>query len=71
MGEYEAGDSPFGRMLTARQEEVLEAAVDLGYYSEPRRASLENVGAAVGVSPGTVGEHLRKVEARVFREMVR
>jgi len=71
MGEYEADDSTFGRLLTARQEEVLEAAVELGYYNDPRRASLEAVGEAVGIAPGTAGEHLRKVEQRVFREIVR
>ena len=71
MGDFETDQSSFGRMITARQEEVLEAAVDLGYYSEPRQASLEDVGGAVGIAPGTVGEHLRKVEERVFGEIVR
>jgi len=71
MGDFETDDSSFSRLITARQEEVLEAAVDLGYYSEPRQASLEDVGGAVGISPGTVGEHLRKVEERVFGEIVR
>lgn len=70
MGDYEADESALNRMITTRQEEVLEAAVDLGYYSEPRQASLEDIGGAVGISPGTVGEHLRKVEARVFGELV-
>jgi predicted DNA binding protein len=71
MGEYEADESSLNRMITARQEEVLEAAVELGYYAEPRQASLEEVGDVVGISPGTVGEHLRKAEARVFSEIVR
>jgi len=71
MGDYEADDSTFSRMLTSRQEEVLEVAVDLGYYSDPRQASLEDVGEAVGIAPGTAGEHLRKVEERVFSEIVR
>ena len=70
MGDYEATESSFDRMITPRQEEVLEAAVDLGYYSEPRQASLEDIGGVVGIGPGTVGEHLRKVEARVFNEIV-
>jgi len=69
-GDYEADKSSFSRMITARQEEVLEAAVDLGYYSEPRQASLEEIGEVVGISPGTVGEHLRKAEERVFTELV-
>lgn len=70
MGDFETSESSFSRLITPRQEEVLETAVDLGYYSEPRQASLEDIGAAIGISPGTVGEHLRKVEARVFNEIV-
>jgi predicted DNA binding protein len=70
MGDYKADKSSFNRMITSRQEEVLEAAVDLGYYSEPRRASLEDIGDVIGISPGTVGEHLRKAEERVFSELV-
>jgi len=70
MGDYTADKSSFNRMITSRQEEVLEAAVDLGYYSDPRQASLEDIGEVVGISPGTVGEHLRKAEERVFTELV-
>ncbi|SDY85924.1 helix-turn-helix domain-containing protein [Halopenitus persicus] len=69
-GDYEANGSSFSRMITSRQEEILETAVDLGYYSEPRQASLEDISEVVGITPGTVGEHLRKVEERVFNEMV-
>ena len=69
-GEYETDGSSFSRVITARQEEVIEAAVDLGYYSEPRQASLEDVSEVVGIAPGTVGEHLRKAEERVFSEIV-
>ncbi|MFC6827053.1 helix-turn-helix domain-containing protein [Halopelagius fulvigenes] len=70
IGDYEADESSVNRIITDRQEEVLEAAVDLGYYNEPRQASLEDIGEIVGISPGTVGEHLRKVEERVFTELV-
>ncbi|MFC6723667.1 helix-turn-helix domain-containing protein [Halobium palmae] len=71
VGDYESNKSPFDRIITARQEEVLEAAVEIGYYREPRQASLEDVGEVVGISSGTVGEHLRKAEERVFTELVR
>ena len=69
-GDYDADESPLNRVITERQEEVLEAAVDLGYYGDPRRASLEDIGEVVGISPGTAGEHLRKTEERVFTELV-
>jgi len=41
----------------------------LGYYESPRRATRDDV-AAVGCSPTTAGEHLRKAEARVFSQFV-
>lgn len=70
MGDYDPDESSFGRMFTSRQEEVLEAAVDLGYYNEPRQATLEDIAEVVGIAPTTAGEHLRKVEERVFNEIV-
>lgn len=71
IGDYVPDESSFGRMFTSRQAEVLEVAVELGYYNEPRRATLEEVAEVVGIAPSTVGEHLRKVEERVFSEIVR
>lgn len=70
MGDFETDTSSFSRMITPRQEEVLEAAVEVGYYSEPRQGSLDDIAEVVGIAPGTVGEHLRKVEERVFKEIV-
>lgn len=70
-GAYDPDDAPLARRLTSRQREVLEAAVDLGYYRATRDATLEDVADAVGIAPSTAGEHLRKVEERVFSELVR
>lgn len=52
--------------LTDRQQEAVAAAVRLGYYRNPREATQGDVAAAIGCSPGTAGEHLRKAEERVF-----
>jgi hypothetical protein len=52
--------------LTSRQRDVLDAAVRLGYYENPRQATHEDVAAEVGVEAGTVGKHLRSIESRVF-----
>jgi len=57
--------------LTDRQREVLKTAVDRGYYDNPRQATHEDIAADVDVSPSTVGEHLRKIESRVFEKLVR
>jgi len=65
---------PYGRRsfqaageLTDRQREVVAAAVDAGYYEEPREASVEDVAAAVECAPSTAAEHLRKAEAAVMK----
>ena len=58
-------------MLTGRQREILEAAVESGYYEEPRGATHEEIAREVGVSAGTVGEHLRRVEEKVLLSPVR
>lgn len=55
--------------LTPRQREVLRAAVDVGYYADPRTATVADVADALGVAPSTVSEHLRKLEARVFARL--
>jgi hypothetical protein len=57
--------------LTSRQQEVLRAAVDLGYFEIPREATCEDIADRVDVSAGTVGEHLRKIERQVFTQFVR
>lgn len=55
--------------LTTRQREVLETAVEIGYYDDPRRATVADIATELGISQATVSEHLRKLEARVFRAM--
>jgi hypothetical protein len=56
--------------LTDRQQEVLEAAVRNGYYENPRRATHADLADVLGLTPGTVGEHLRKIESQVFSAFV-
>jgi len=56
--------------LTERQREVLDVAVEVGYYENPRGATHRDIADAVDASPGTVGEHLRKIESRVFDQLV-
>ncbi|QKY15416.1 helix-turn-helix domain-containing protein [Halorubrum sp. CBA1229] len=58
------------RLLTDRQRELLLAAVDLGYYDVPRRATLTEVADHVGIAKSTCSETLQRVQRTVIREFV-
>lgn len=51
--------------LTARQREVLLAAVDRGYYEIPRETTTAELADVVGVKRRTVEDHLRRAERKV------
>ncbi|PSP89577.1 bacterio-opsin activator [Halobacteriales archaeon QS_4_69_34] len=69
-GEYKPGSERLFMLLTERQRETLKTAVELGYYRDPREATYEDIAAALGRTAGTVGEHLRKAEVTLMREIV-
>jgi len=69
IGPYpDAGGHILG-LLTDRQREVLDIALDLGYYEVPRQATHGDIAARLDRSVGTVGEHLQKIESRVFKHI--
>jgi DNA-binding CsgD family transcriptional regulator len=66
IGPYPGDTAVLQGLLTDRQREVLDVALDLGYYEVPRRATHSDIAERLDLSVGTVGEHLQKIEARVF-----
>lgn len=66
IGAYPEAPGDLSAVLTDRQREVLDVALELGYYEVPRRATHGDVAERLGLSTATVGEHLQKIEARVF-----
>lgn len=71
IGPYPDDPASITALLTDRQREVLDVALDLGYYEVPRRATHRDVAEQMDLSVGTVTEHLQKVEARVFGTLAR
>lgn len=63
VGEYDeqhsAGTAP---ALTERQREAVTAALDVGYYDNPRRGSLADVADELDCATGTASELLRRAE---------
>jgi predicted DNA binding protein len=69
LSDYDPELRELSSLLTERQREILDAAVEVGYYQVPREATHEDIAALVGISTTTVGEHLRKIEARLLSEI--
>jgi predicted DNA binding protein len=58
--------------LTARQEQIVKMALEMGYFEFPKKIRLEELSARLGISAGTLSEILRRAEknilTRYFRE---
>lgn len=70
VGKYVPEKSDLERALTDRQREVVQAAVEVGYYDNPRQATHEDVAELLDCTASTAGEHLRKAEAKIMPQTV-
>ena len=57
-------------LLGERQWEVVQAAVQWGYYDDPRGVSLRQMADRLDMARSTIGEHLHNAEAALMRWMV-
>ncbi|CAI49488.1 HTH-10 family transcription regulator [Natronomonas pharaonis DSM 2160] len=69
LSDYDPELQELSAMLTDRQREILDTAAELGYYQVPREATHQDIADHLGLSTTTVGEHLRKIEARMLSEI--
>ncbi|OLZ39885.1 hypothetical protein A6E15_02320 [Natrinema saccharevitans] len=49
---------------------MLRVAVEEGYYEEPRKVTYGDIAARLDCSAGTVGQHLRRIEARLMSSLI-
>lgn len=66
IGEFRGNIDTAWASLSARQLEALEIASDLGYYEQPRGATLKEIAAELGCAPQTASDHLQKAEGKVI-----
>ncbi len=55
-------------VLTTMQQKILLVANRMGYFEDPRRVSIEEVGRAIGISKSTTHNHLRKATQKLVEE---
>lgn len=55
-------------LLTDRQQSLIAAAIEQGYYDTPRRCSLTELAETVGLAKSTTSETLHRAEERVMKE---
>lgn len=67
IGAYDGSPDAPAAQLSERQREAVLAAMELGYYDTPRRATHEEVAEVIGVAPSTASEHLQKAESKLVR----
>lgn len=67
VGDYHPDTGLARAALSERQRDALEAALDLGYYDRPRRATHEDVADRLDCAPSTASEHLQRAEAKLAR----
>ena len=57
--------------LTEKQREVLELAVNRGYYEDGSEVTLKQLADELGIARSTTGEHLKRAECEVLKKAVR
>lgn len=65
---WEIEDAP--RQVAPEDEALLSAALAAGYYDEPKRCGVRELGDALGVSKSVVARRLRNLERRALERLV-
>jgi predicted DNA binding protein len=56
------------RLLTIRQREIFDLAIEEGYYETPRRITLTNLATKAGISKSTICEITHVIERKIIEE---
>ena len=66
----EEGEIGPRNLLGDRQWEVVQAAVQWGYYDDPKGVSMRQMSERLNMARSTIGEHLHNAEATLVRWLV-
>jgi predicted DNA binding protein len=68
--EYIRQEPSREHLLTDRQREIIEAAVDAGYYDTPRECSLTELAERIDIAKSTCSDTLHRAEEAIIKEYV-
>jgi predicted DNA binding protein len=66
--DYIQQDVEKGQLLTDSQAEIVETAIDEGYYDTPRTCSLTDLAAELDRAKSTVSETLHRAESKIIKQ---
>jgi predicted DNA binding protein len=70
IGQFPCAAEDRSSRLTNRQREVIETALAMGYYEQPRKITHQDIAAELGCGLSTVTEHLQKSEDKLIRSAI-
>lgn len=70
VGTYGAESARLRSSLTPTQRQLLDLAVERGYFDVPRQVTAAELGEELGVSASAVSDRLRRVESNVLPQLV-
>ena len=56
----------FKSILPQKQRLVLETAIEMGYYSRPRKCTQRDIAKVLDIKQATVSEHLQSAESKII-----
>lgn len=58
------------QLLTYRQQELLQSAIDMGYYDTPRGCTLTELAEEVGIAKSTCSGMLHRIEETIVKQFL-
>lgn len=66
--EHVWDSAQFDRMLTRRQQDIIETALQYGYYDSPRSCTQEELANKLDMAKSTCSETLHRAEERIIKQ---
>ena len=70
LGAQSLHNAQFLELLPDKQRNVLDKAIELGYYDRPRRCTQRTIADALNIKQATVSEHLQSAESTIIHAFV-